>query len=122
MLLKLLRTYLRPYSAALLAVVALQLVSTMASLYLPSLNADIIDKGVARGNTGYILSTGGWMLVVTLAQIACSVAAVYFGARAAMAFGRDVRSAVFHRVGTFSAREVNQIGAPSLITRNTNDA
>jgi ATP-binding cassette subfamily B multidrug efflux pump len=121
MLINLLRTYLRPYSSALLAVVALQLVATMASLYLPSLNADIIDKGVARGDTGYIMSTGGWMLVVTLAQIACSVAAVYFGASAAMAFGRDMRSAIFHKVGTFSAREVAQFGAPSLITRNTND-
>jgi len=121
MLLKLLRTYLRPYSSALLAVVALQLVSTMASLYLPSLNADIIDKGVARGDTGYIISIGGWMLVVTLAQIACAIAAVYFGARAAMAFGRDLRSAIFHRVGTFSGREVAQFGAPSLITRSTND-
>jgi len=121
MLTRLLRTYLRPYSWALLAVVALQLVSTMANLYLPSLNADIIDKGVAKGDTGFILSTGGWMLVVTLAQIACSVAAVYFGARAAMSFGRDVRSAIFHRVGSFSAREVAQFGAPSLITRNTND-
>jgi ATP-binding cassette subfamily B multidrug efflux pump len=121
MLIRLLRTYLRPYSGALLAVVALQLVSTMANLYLPSLNADIIDKGVAKGDTGYIVSTGGWMLVVTLAQIACSVAAVYFGARAAMSFGRDMRSAIFHKVGTFSAREVAQFGAPSLITRNTND-
>src|SRR5258705_2228502 len=121
MLIRLLRTYLQPYSMALLAVVALQLVSTMASLYLPSLNADIIDNGVAKGDTGYIVSTGGWMLAVTLAQIVCSVAAVYFGARAAMAFGRDVRSAIFHRVGTFSGREVNHFGAPSLITRNTND-
>jgi ATP-binding cassette subfamily B multidrug efflux pump len=121
MLIRLLREYLRPYSGALIAVVALQLVSTMASLYLPSLNADIIDKGIAKGDTGYIVSTGGWMLAVTLAQITCSVAAVYFGARAAMAFGRDVRAAVFHRVGTFSAREVNHFGAPSLITRNTND-
>jgi len=121
MLIRLLREYLRPYTGALIAVVALQLVSTMASLYLPSLNADIIDKGVAKGDTAYIVSTGGWMLAVTLVQITCSVAAVYFGARAAMAFGRDVRSAVFHRVGTFSAREVNHFGAPSLITRNTND-
>ncbi len=121
MLIKLLRTYLRPYTTALIAVVALQLVATMASLYLPSLNADIIDKGVAKGDTGYIVSTGGWMLLVTLAQIACSIAAVYFGARAAMSFGRDVRSAIFHRVGTFSAREVGKFGAPSLITRNTND-
>jgi ATP-binding cassette subfamily B multidrug efflux pump len=121
MLIRLLREYLRPYSWALIAVVALQLVSTMATLYLPSLNADIIDKGVAKGDTGYIVSTGGWMLAVTFAQIACSVAAVYFGAQAAMSFGRDVRSAIFHSVGTFSAREVNQFGAPSLITRNTND-
>jgi ATP-binding cassette subfamily B multidrug efflux pump len=121
MLITLLRTYLRPYSSALLAVVALQLVATMASLYLPSLNADIIDKGVAKGDTGFIMSTGGWMLLVTLVQIACSVAAVYFGARAAMSFGRDMRSAIFHRVGSFSAREVAQFGAPSLITRNTND-
>ncbi len=121
MLIKLLRTYLRPYATPLLAVVALQLVATMASLYLPSLNADIIDRGVAKGDTGYIVSTGGWMLLVTLVQIACSIGAVYFGARAAMAFGRDVRSAIFHRVGTFSGREVAQFGAPSLITRNTND-
>src|SRR3977135_3826751 len=110
MLIKLLRTHLRPYWRELLAVVALQLVSTMASLYLPSLNADIIDKGVARGDTGFILSSGGWMLVVPLAQIACSVAAVYFGARAAMAFGRDVRSAIFHRASTFSAREAPLLG------------
>jgi ATP-binding cassette subfamily B protein len=121
MLIKLLREYLRPYWSMLLILVGLQMVATMASLYLPSLNADIIDKGVATGNTGFIVSTGGWMLAVTLVQIACSIAAVYFGARSAMAFGRDVRSAVFHRVGTFSAREVNQFGAPSLITRNTND-
>ena len=121
MLIKLLRTYLQPYTMPLLAVVVLQLVGTMANLYLPSLNADIIDNGVARGDTAYILSTGGWMLAVTLVQIVCSIAAVYFGARAAMAFGRDVRSAIFHKVGTFSGREVAQFGAPSLITRNTND-
>ncbi|ACZ91377.1 ABC transporter ATP-binding protein [Streptosporangium roseum] len=121
MLSRLLRTYLRPYSSTLTAVVVLQLVGTIASLYLPSLNADIIDRGVAVGDTGYILSAGGWMLAVSLVQIACSIAAVYYGARAAMGFGRDVRSAVFHRVGGFSAREVAQFGAPSLITRSTND-
>jgi ATP-binding cassette subfamily B protein len=121
MLIRLLRTYLRPYSTLLLAVVALQFVSTMANLYLPSLNADIIDKGIAKGDTNYILSQGGWMLAVTMVQIACAVAAVYFGARAAMGFGRDIRSAIFHQVGTFSAREVSHFGAPSLITRNTND-
>jgi ATP-binding cassette, subfamily B, multidrug efflux pump len=120
-LVRLLRSHLRPYGGPLLAVVALQLVGTMASLYLPSLNADIIDRGIAVGDTGHIVSVGGWMLAVTLVQIACSIAAVWFGARTAMGFGRDVRSAVFHRVGGFSAREVNRFGAPSLITRSTND-
>nr|WP_205831108.1 ABC transporter ATP-binding protein [Microbispora sp. CL1-1] len=118
---RLLRTFLRPYSPALAAVVLFQLVGTIASLYLPSLNADIIDQGVATGDTGYILATGGWMLTVSLVQIACSIAAVYYGARVAAGFGRDVRSAVFHRVSGFSQREVAQFGAPSLITRNTND-
>ncbi|OPG05034.1 ABC transporter ATP-binding protein [Microbispora sp. GKU 823] len=121
MLSRLLRTYLRPYSPALTAVVLFQLVGTIASLYLPSLNADIIDQGVATGDTGYILGTGGWMLTVSLVQIACSIAAVYHGARVAAGFGRDVRSAVFHRVSGFSQREVAEFGAPSLITRNTND-
>ncbi|MBE3014837.1 ABC transporter ATP-binding protein [Microbispora sp. NEAU-D428] len=121
MLSRLLRTYLRPYSPALTAVVLFQLVGTIASLYLPSLNADIIDQGVATGDTRYILGTGGWMLTVSLVQIACSIAAVYHGARVAAGFGRDVRSAVFHRVSGFSQREVAEFGAPSLITRNTND-
>jgi ATP-binding cassette subfamily B protein len=114
-------TYLRPYRAEFTAVLVLQLIGTIASLYLPSLNADIIDFGIARGDTGYIVSTGGWMLTVTFVQIVCSIGAVYFGARTAMAFGRDVRSAVFHRVGEFSAREVAGLGPPSLITRTTND-
>lgn len=121
MLIRLLRSRLRPYRRPLLVVVALQLAGTMASLYLPSLNADIIDLGIATGDTGFIMRAGGWMLLVTLIQVACSIAAVYFGARIAMGFGRDVRRAVFHRVGEFSAREVNRFGAPSLITRNTND-
>ncbi|MGD9991228.1 ABC transporter ATP-binding protein [Pseudonocardia sp.] len=121
MLVRLLRTHLRPYSRPLLLVLLFQLIGTMASLYLPSLNADIIDKGIALGDTGYIISTGGWMLLVTLVQIACSIAAVWYGSRTAMGFGRDLRTAVFHRVGEFSAREVNRFGAPSLITRNTND-
>jgi len=120
-LLRLLRTHLRAYRGPLLAVGALQLVSTIASLYLPRLNADIIDNGIARGDTGYIVSTGGWMLLVTLLQIVGSIGAVWFGARTAMGFGRDLRGAVFHRVGQFSAREMNRFGAPSLITRNTND-
>src|SRR3954469_8382428 len=121
MLRTLLRDRLRPYRRGLVAVVALQLVGTMAALYLPSLNADIIDNGVARGDTAYIMHTGAVMLGVSLVQIVCSVAAVYVGARTAMSFGRDLRSALFHRVGSFSSREVQRIGAPSLITRTTND-
>ena len=121
MLIRLLRTHLRPYRGLLAAVVALQFVGTMASLYLPSLNADIIDQGVARGDTGHIMRTGGWMLLVSLLQITCSVAAVYLGAKTAMGFGRDVRGTIFGHVNRFSAREVNRFGAPSLITRNTND-
>ncbi len=121
MLLRLLKTYLRPYQRPLTMVVLFQLVGTIAALYLPRLNADIIDNGVATGNTSYIFTTGGYMLAVTLLQVVCSITAVYFGARTAMGFGRDVRAAIFHRVGEFSDREVNQFGAPSLITRNTND-
>jgi ATP-binding cassette subfamily B multidrug efflux pump len=120
-LIRLLRTYLRPYRRELTAVLVLQVIGTIASLYLPSLNADIIDNGVVPGDTAYIVETGGWMLTVTLLQIICSAGAVYFGARAAMAFGRDVRAGIFHRVGEFSAREVAQFGPPSLITRTTND-
>ncbi|WP_431904327.1 ABC transporter ATP-binding protein [Micromonospora carbonacea] len=121
MLIRLLRAYLRPYRRPLAAVLAFQFVGTMASLYLPSLNADIIDQGVTRGDTGYIMRTGGWMLLVSLVQIACSIAAVYLGARTAMGFGRDVRAEIFAHVNRFSAREVARFGAPSLITRNTND-
>jgi ATP-binding cassette subfamily B multidrug efflux pump len=120
-LIRLLRSNLRSYSRPLTAVVLLQFVGTMASLYLPSLNADIIDQGVARGDTDYILRTGGWMLLVSLVQIICSIAAVYLGAQTAMGFGRDVRAALFGHVNRFSAREVARFGAPSLITRNTND-
>ncbi|MGW1340487.1 ABC transporter ATP-binding protein [Kribbella sp. NPDC002412] len=121
MLLRILRTQLRPYAGNLTMVVVLQLIGTIASLYLPSLNADIIDNGVAKGDTGYIMETGGWMLGVSLVQIICTVLAVYFGAKTAALLGRDLRAAVFHRVGEFSAREVNQFGAPTLISRSTND-
>ncbi|MFG1909872.1 ABC transporter ATP-binding protein [Kribbella sp. NPDC048928] len=121
MLLRVLRTHLRPYAGNLTLVVILQLIGTIASLYLPSLNGDIIDNGVAKGDTGYIVGTGGWMLGVSLVQILCTITAVYFGAKTAALFGRDVRAAVFHRVGEFSAREVNQFGAPTLISRSTND-
>ena len=121
MLTRLLRTYLRRYKPQLIAVLVLQTAQTIAALYLPSLIADIIDKGVARGNTGYIWSTGALMLVITLVQIVCAASAVYFGAKAAMGFGRDVRSGIFHQVSDFSAREMGQFGASSLITRITND-
>jgi len=120
-LIRLLKTYLRPYKRDITLVVALQFVQTLATLYLPTLNADIIDEGVVKGDTGYIMRIGGVMLAVTLIQIACSIAAVYFGARAAMALGRDVRAGVFGRVQKFSAQEVGHFGAPSLITRTTND-
>jgi ATP-binding cassette subfamily B multidrug efflux pump len=121
MLISLLRRNLAPYKKWLAAVIALQFVGTVAALYLPSLNADIIDKGVQTGDTGEILRLGSIMLAISLAQILCSVGAVWFGARTAMAFGRDVRRDVFQRVGSFSQREVQHFGAPSLITRNTND-
>ena len=121
MLIRLLRTYLLRYRGLLLIVLALTLIQTMATLYLPSLNADIIDQGVATGDTDYIWRTGGAMLAVTFVQIIFAIAAVYFGARAAMAFGRDVRAALFHRVTDFSAQDVAEFGAPSLITRITND-
>ncbi|WP_438004184.1 ABC transporter ATP-binding protein [Sorangium sp. So ce321] len=121
MLSQLLRRFLRPQAQLLAIVVALQLVATLASLYLPSLNADIIDQGIAAGDTSRILKLGAIMLATTGVQIVCSVAANYAGARAAMSFGRDLRAAVFHRVGEFSARELSRFGAPSLITRTTND-
>ncbi len=120
-LIRLLRAYLRPYSRPITLLVVLQLVSTLAALYLPTLNADIIDQGVVKGDTGYILRVGGVMIGVTVLQALCSIGAVFIGARVAMAFGRDVRAAVFDRVQSFSAREVGQFGAPSLITRTTND-
>ncbi|WP_227997987.1 ABC transporter ATP-binding protein [Nocardia australiensis] len=121
MLIRLLRTYLYPYRAQLAGVVVLQLISVIAMLYLPSLNADLIDGGVTKGDIGYIWSTGLRMLAVTGVQIVASASSVYLAAQAAMGAGRDLRGAVLHRVGTFSAREVGTFGAPSLITRNTND-
>lgn len=121
MLWKLLVQYLRPHRRLLIAVVVFQLAQSIASLYLPTLNADIIDEGVAKGDTGYILGRGSLMLLITLLQIACSVTAVYFGAKAAMGLGRDLRGAIFTRVGEFSEQEVTRFGAPSLITRSTND-
>ncbi|MEE4424839.1 MULTISPECIES: ABC transporter ATP-binding protein [Streptomyces] len=121
MLVRLARAHLRPHRRSMTLIVLLQLIQTLATLYLPTLNADIIDNGVVQGDTGYIFRTGGFMIAVTLLQIVCAIGAVYFGARTAMALGRDIRAAVFDRVQSFSAREVGTFGAPSLITRTTND-
>ncbi|MFD8547342.1 ABC transporter ATP-binding protein [Streptomyces sp. NPDC059649] len=121
MLVRLARAHLRPHKRSMTLIVLLQLIQTLATLYLPTLNADIIDNGVVQGDTGYIFRTGGFMIAVTLLQIVCAIGAVYFGARTAMALGRDVRAAVFDRVQSFSARELGAFGAPSLITRTTND-
>jgi len=121
MLPRLLRTYLGRYRRLLILLLGLQVVQATATLYLPNLNSDIIDRGVMRSNSGYIWRVGVIMLVVTLVQLVFSVGAVYFGSRAAMGFGRDVRSALFHRVTDFSAKEVSTFGAPSLINRITND-
>ncbi len=121
MLIRLLRAHLGPFTRPITILVVLQLVATIAILYLPTLNAGIIDHGVLTGDTDYILRTGGIMLGVTVVQILCAGAAVYFGARTAMALGRDIRASVFDRVQSFSAREVGRFGTPSLITRATND-
>ncbi|GHB34333.1 multidrug ABC transporter ATP-binding protein [Streptomyces viridiviolaceus] len=120
-LIRLLRTYLRPYKKPIALLVVLQFLQTCASLYLPTLNADIIDNGVVSGDTGYILTYGALMIGISLAQVVGNIGAVYYGARTASALGRDVRAAVFDRVQSFSAREVGNFGAPSLITRTTND-
>lgn len=121
MLIRLLRTYLRPYRKPISILVLLQFLQTCATLYLPTLNAHIIDNGVVKGDTDYILSFGALMIGISLAQVVCNIGAVYYGARTASALGRDVRAAVFDRVQSFSAREVGHFGAPSLITRTTND-
>jgi ABC-type multidrug transport system fused ATPase/permease subunit len=121
MLRALLRQYVRPYRGLVAVVMVLQLISTLASLYLPTVNAAIIDHGVAVGDTGTIIRLGGVMLVVTAAQVVCAIGAVYFGSRAGMSFGRDLRAAMFGHVTTFSAHETTRFGAPSLLTRTTND-
>ncbi len=121
MLLRLIRDRIRPYAGHLAAIVVLQFFATVAMLFLPSINAEIIDNGVVAGDVGYIWRRGGVMLLVALGQAVCAVIAVWFSARMAMGFGRDLRAAIFGKVGTFSAREVQHFGAPSLITRETND-
>ncbi|MCU1388366.1 MAG: multidrug transporter ATP-binding protein, partial [Ilumatobacteraceae bacterium] len=121
MLVRLLKTHLAKYRWLIVAVVVLQLVQTTCTLYLPSLNAKIIDKGIVTGDHGYIWRIGLVMLGITLVQVCFSICAVYFGSRTAMGFGRDVRSGLFHKVTDFSTQEVAIYGAPSLITRITND-
>jgi ATP-binding cassette subfamily B multidrug efflux pump len=121
MLIPLLRTYLAPYKRPIAIVLFFQLVQTLANLYLPGLNADIIDRGVVVGDTGFIVRTGLEMLGITIVQVVCTIVAVYYGARTAMALGRDLRAGVFGKVETFAAREMTELGAPTLITRSTND-
>jgi ATP-binding cassette subfamily B multidrug efflux pump len=117
----LLRTHLAPYHRALALVIGLLVVQVLGTLYLPELNADIINNGVAKGDTGYILRVGAWMLVVSLVVAATAIVGVYYASRTAMSLGRDMRARIFRTVETFSLREMNTFGAPSLITRNTND-
>jgi ATP-binding cassette, subfamily B, multidrug efflux pump len=121
MLWKIIVRYVRPHWPLLVGVLVFQFGQAMASLYLPTLTADIIDKGIATGDNGYVLERGLLMLAASAIQVGFAIIAVYFAARLAMAFGRDLRSAVFHRVSEFSEREVSRFGAPSLITRSTND-
>jgi len=121
MLLALLRQYVRPYRRLVATVMTLQLISTLASLYLPTVNATIIDDGIAKGDTGTIVRLGGLMFAVTALQVLCAVGAVYFGSRTGMGLGRDLRAAMFHQVTTFSEHETARFGAPTLLTRTTND-
>ena len=118
---ELIRSFLRPYRVSLYAVVGLLLLQVLGTLYLPVLNADIINDGVIKGDIGYIVQTGALMLAISVVVGLVSVAATYLAAKTAMGFGRDVRRGLFYRVQDFSLTEVNEFGAPSLITRNTND-
>lgn len=121
MLGKLLYEYMKPYWASLLAVLALQMTSVIMNLYLPTLNASIIDQGVAKGDTAFIWARGGLMLALSFVQILSSIGAVFFAAKVSMSVGRDIRDAVYSKVSSFSEREVKEFGPGSLITRNTND-
>ena len=121
MLIRLLRTYLRPYVREVVFVVVLVSIQSVANLYLPNLNADIINNGVAKGDVPYIWRTGAVMLGVAVGMGIIAVIGVYWASIASMGVGRDLRGAVFGKVQTFSARELNQLGTASLITRNTND-
>lgn len=117
----LVRTKLYPHRQSIGLIIVFQVISVLCNLWLPSLNAAIIDDGLVRGDEGAIWSKGGFMLVVSVVQIAAQIAATYYAARTGAAFGRDTRADLFHTVGTFSQREVNRFGAASLITRTTND-
>ena len=120
-LIRLISRFLRPYRWLVVGVIAFQLVQTIANLLLPSLNADIIDNGIAKGDIGRIVMIGTVMLGVTVLQIVAAIVAVWFGARSSMRLGRDLRERIFTKVAEFSEREVGRFGAPSLITRTTND-
>ncbi len=121
MLIALLRRYLPAYAVPVAVVIVLLLIQAIGNLYLPNLNADIINNGIAKGDTDYIWRTGAFMLGITLVLGAIAVVAVYFASRTSMGVGRDLRGDVFRRVQTFSAREMIHFGTASLITRNTND-
>ena len=121
MLYRLIRNHLRPHRRSLTIIIGLQFVQALAMLYLPTLNASIIDDGVSQGDTDTIMRIGGVMLAVTLVQVAAAVVAVYFGSRTALAVGRDIRDALFDRIQSFSSQEMSRFGTPSLITRTTND-
>ena len=121
MLIQLLRTYIRPYTREVATVGVLVLIQSIANLYLPNLNADIINNGVVKGDVRYIFQTGALMLAVTLVLGLVAIVAVYWASRVSMGVGADVRAAVYVRVQDFSSREMNRFGTPSLITRNTND-
>ncbi|MCV7103078.1 ABC transporter ATP-binding protein [Mycobacterium palustre] len=121
MLLALLRQYIRPYRGPVAVLTVLQVISTLASLYLPTVNAAIIDEGVAKGDTATIVRLGMVMLSVTALQILCAIGATFFGSRTGMGFGRDLRQAIFEHITTFSERETARFGAPTLLTRSTND-
>ena len=120
-MIRLLLTYLRPYRRPLAIVMVLVTIQAIANLYLPNLNADIINNGVLKGDTNYIVRIGGLMLFVTFLLGLCSIVSVYFGSLTSMSMGRDIRSAIFRKVMGFSQQETNSFGAPTLITRNTND-
>lgn len=121
MLYRLIRTHLRPHRRSMAIIIGLQFVQALAMLYLPTLNASIIDDGVSQGDTNTIVRIGGAMLAVTLVQVVTAVIAVYYGSRTALALGRDIRDALFDRIQSFSSQEMSRFGTPSLITRTTND-